>query len=427
MAGDRETLAAAERELAAQREQLAQQQEELASQRAELEVRSKAIDDRLADLAAQREQLAHRQTAASAASQPAAPADLPVATPQDSPDEEPPQGEGSAKATVDEDAIFARLRNLALLKEEGLNESAAEPGGGKWSPQERLDRLVGAAMDAQPDGNERSTADDSATESFSVERAAELSIEHGAAQEVAARYHAQEQADEEAEEQADEEAADESAEDEAESQHAAARPGHHKTSGDGEDELIDDYMAQLLNRVRNAGGKPRAVPRHDVPTYKPTAPLEPAKPVAPARPAVEAGHGMQAVQMTPRGAPPVAIDLAAMRELANMQTHLAITRHKMSFRRRRATERCMVTLVTTGSAVALSYLSIGGQSEIYGYAAVVAWIVSIWSGTDTALTIRHVLRDRELTRQRQAKDNEPEETKGVGSAAGSSAAEKPQG
>ena len=111
-----------------------------------------------------------------------------------------------------------------------------------------------------------------------------------------------------------------------------------------------------------------------------------------------------------------------MRELANMQTHLAITRHKMTFRRRRATERCLVTLVTVGSAVALSYLSIDGYQGIYGYAAVVAWIVSIWSGTDTALTIRHVFRDRALTRQRLAQENELEE----GKPAGTSAAETSQ-
>ena len=46
------------------------------------------------------------------------------------------------------------------------------------------------------------------------------------------------------------------------------------------------------------------------------------------------------IQMTTRGTPPENLDMAAMRELANYQTHLAITRYKAAFRRRRASSVC---------------------------------------------------------------------------------------
>ncbi len=109
--------------------------------------------------------------------------------------------------------------------------------------------------------------------------------------------------------------------------------------------------------------------------------------------------------MTPRSARPEVMDLTAMRELANLQTHLAITRHKTSFRRRRALERWVITAVTSGSAAVLTYYWAYHGTATAGYSGAIAWVLAIWSGSDAALTTRHVWKDRTAEKLRTSMDN----------------------
>jgi hypothetical protein len=82
-----------------------------------------------------------------------------------------------------------------------------------------------------------------------------------------------------------------------------------------------------------------------------------------------------------------------------LQTHLAITRYKASFRKQRAVERLIMALVTTGSGAVLTYYWASDGLPLAGYSAMVVWILAIWSGSEALISAQHVWKDRATQRQ----------------------------
>jgi hypothetical protein len=128
------------------------------------------------------------------------------------------------------------------------------------------------------------------------------------------------------------------------------------STGEEEEESIDDYMAKLLQRVR--GGNEPAPPaaawsaKSAPPKPAPTSPA-PTRPAAEAKPSAEVpyprpgvGKDRESVKLSPRAvAPETVADLSAMRELANFSAQHAIDRSHRRMLGRTAPAKLLVALL----------------------------------------------------------------------------------
>ena len=97
----------------------------------------------------------------------------------------------------------------------------------------------------------------------------------------------------------------------------------HGEQEDGEDDVsVDEYMSQLMRRVRGTT-PPRAAPRHVAPERTET----PRQTVAAKESRAEPQTPREPVKMTPRAPAPERTGFAAMRELANVSARAAVDQH----------------------------------------------------------------------------------------------------
>jgi hypothetical protein len=197
--------------------------------------------------------------------------------------EESEEGVAAESTAANEDDIFARLRALSLLKDDAKNQADEEPTG------EALEEVAEEADEESP-----------------------------------------QLADEEPSAQTEEEAVEEAAPAEVAQENAVASDRAHAD----EQESIDDYMSQLLARVRGTSGKPGTAavsPYQSAPRKEPQESVKPTQQL-PENSTEQAKAEAEAppilVKFEPRTAAPEKIrDLSAMRELANFSARSAIASH----------------------------------------------------------------------------------------------------
>jgi hypothetical protein len=176
-----------------------------------------------------------------------------------------------------------------------------------------------------------------------------------------------------------------------------SRPGRGRSSraADEEEESIDAYMAKLL--ARN-GASPSAIARNDREqenarprsTGVVAASVDGPEPAATAATvaegsAVPAAEPQKLEQIAPRAvAPEWAIDLTAMRELANNQAQSAILRHVRSRAIETATSKLFVAVIAAISAAILFACWHMTQERITLWSAIASSVVAAYWG------IRHI-------------------------------------
>jgi hypothetical protein len=183
-----------------------------------------------------------------------------------------------------------------------------------------------------------------------------------------------------------------------------AQPAHH---GDEDEESIDDYMAKLLARTRSATstGRP-AESRSRAAESRPETPRRGTQPVGEVpleqpvpqpehvRPRPGGARQREPVELAPRTvAPEKAIDLSAMRALANDSAFNAIERHQRRQTVSAARAKLMLGFVSLGAGGVMTWvwLDKGIQATLYG--AVACYLVAgMWGLQYIGLAVRLLLR-----------------------------------
>ena len=153
----------------------------------------------------------------------------------------------------------------------------------------------------------------------------------------------------------------------------------------GGEESIDDYMSRLMQRVRSTAGEASAT-GVGVESPKPSKP-----PAAASSPTVEVKPQEPASAPPRTVAPEKRTDLSALRELANLAAHSAISHHS---------QRVLKNNMYSKLVIASAALVMGGgllwMWELYGawqmalYAAVVAFPVGAYWGVEYAFLTRRI-------------------------------------
>jgi len=177
---------------------------------------------------------------------------------------------------------------------------------------------------------------------------------------------------------------------------------------DDEEESIDDYMAQLMARVRGTAGEPE--PRRETAAPSPESPAAPAeKPTAPPplpdRDSTPADEDRGPVEVPPRAAAPERhVDLSAMRELANLSAKTAISHHDLG--RLRLMRRTKLAIALGASAVGAALLWLWrarGADEVAFYAAMTGFTVALFWGIQYLMLTGRLLMGRRERRNSGAK------------------------
>jgi hypothetical protein len=161
---------------------------------------------------------------------------------------------------------------------------------------------------------------------------------------------------------------------------------------EGDEESIDDYMAQLMARVRGgskgpeiAGGRPmasRVQPPPPAPVAHSAAKGNDGPRTLPSAPA-----SREPLELSPRAAAPEKqLGFSAMRELANFSARHAITHHtrrQMRLGNRIKLLICLAGLIAGGSLLWLWSLPSG--ADLTFYAALVSFLVALWWGIQYAI------------------------------------------
>ena len=153
----------------------------------------------------------------------------------------------------------------------------------------------------------------------------------------------------------------------------------------GDEESINDYMNRLMQRVRSTSGE--LAPASFTPPRAEAAQLSHETPAPVAEPSLPAAELRESAEMSPRTvAPENRIDLSALRELANLSAHSAISRHS---------RQVLIHTMYSKLAVAAVALVVGGvllwmwkspgALQMTFYSALVALLVAIYWGVEYAL------------------------------------------
>ncbi len=179
-----------------------------------------------------------------------------------------------------------------------------------------------------------------------------------------------------------------------------------------EEESIEAYMARLLNRMRGGSDDdaPPAAARPARPAPAPAPIVE--APVAEASPNDQepAAQSMsdssvpaEPINMVPRGAAAPACDMAAMRALANMSVHSALSTHRKNHRRRMAGGKLALTGVAAACSCVLTYWALEGDDVIW-YAAATGWILTVSCGAHAVRLSGQLLREKKSASLRAKND-----------------------
>ena len=173
-------------------------------------------------------------------------------------------------------------------------------------------------------------------------------------------------------------------------------------TGSDPEESVDDYMARLLNRIRGISApadvqprarvEPRQVVAPQTETTSPTAnKLEPLIDVESPVPVAPDGSG----QLVARTAPPeLAVNLRAMRELANMTARGAIDKHTQGRWSKAAVSNTVLGVVSLacGAWLMLRATPLGSLAHAAGLIALVAGGFWVFQGVSLFRNIRQVGR-----------------------------------
>ncbi len=156
----------------------------------------------------------------------------------------------------------------------------------------------------------------------------------------------------------------------------SSKPAHSAAVED--EESIDAYMSRLLTRMRGASGEAEST--KEAATQRPAPPPEkPAgKPAVQPQPDREAepAHPTEPVQLVARSAAPEkGINLAAMRELANMTARGAIDKHAHGRWSKAAIEKMVIGALVATCGVWLIIES-GSITQPLGYSGLAALVVA---------------------------------------------------
>ncbi len=167
----------------------------------------------------------------------------------------------------------------------------------------------------------------------------------------------------------------------------AAQPGA------DEEESIEAYMARLLNRMRGgpdepAAARPAPAPVVETPVEEPLESDEEPTDVTP----IEYVAPEAPLTIVPRGATAAACDMAAMRALANMSVHSALSAHRKNHRRRKAKGKWLLTAMAVALSAVVTYRAFDGTTLDW-YAAAIGWIVSVFCVATAATASGQLLRD----------------------------------
>jgi hypothetical protein len=173
-------------------------------------------------------------------------------------------------------------------------------------------------------------------------------------------------------------------------------------TGSDPEESVDDYMARLLNRIRGISAPAEVQPRARVEPRQVVAPqTETTSPTADKRaplvavecPAPVAPDGSG--QLVARTAPPeLAVNLRAMRELANMTARGAIDKHTQGRWSKAAVSNTLLGIVSLacGAWLMLRATPLGSLAHAAGLIALVAGAFWVFQGASLFRTIRQVGR-----------------------------------
>jgi hypothetical protein len=181
---------------------------------------------------------------------------------------------------------------------------------------------------------------------------------------------------------------------------------------DDEDESIDDYMARLLERVRETStheSRPRptdpspqqeTASRSEPPSdpkpadplpQPPPSDLEPADPAP--QPPSPSPEPPEPDKIAPRAvAPEKSVDLDAMRELANFSADTAIHRHARRRLSGALTSKLLMTIATVAMSASLAWLWWSKtRADLTLYAAAASLVIAVfWAAQYAALTGRMI-------------------------------------
>jgi hypothetical protein len=174
------------------------------------------------------------------------------------------------------------------------------------------------------------------------------------------------------------------------------------STGSEQEESVDDYMARLLNRIRGISAPAEVQPRARVEPRQVVAPqTETNSPAADKRepsiavesPAPVAPDG--SAQLVARTAPPeLAVNLRAMRELANMTARGAIDKHTQGRWSKAAVGNIVLGILslTCGAWLTLRAMPLGSLAHAAGLIALVAGGFWVFQGASLFRSIRQVGR-----------------------------------
>jgi hypothetical protein len=155
-----------------------------------------------------------------------------------------------------------------------------------------------------------------------------------------------------------------------------------------EEESVDQYMARLMDRIRSVRGD--LTPTSTLPP-----PAEPARVEGEGRavhcvaapPKPQAAAEREPVERSPRTvAPERQVNMSALRELANLSAHSAISQHTQRVLIRTMRSKLIVAAVALLASGGLWWMwSFFGAREMTYYSALVAILVAIYWGVEYAL------------------------------------------
>jgi hypothetical protein len=165
-----------------------------------------------------------------------------------------------------------------------------------------------------------------------------------------------------------------------------------------EEESIDNYMAQLLKRVRGVGAgyqAPSAQPQAPAATAATDTPEPPApSPSAEQAASVEEVPSKLARRST---APELSSDLAAMRELANLSARAAIDKHAYRNWGRAAFGKLTIAMLAAATGAATVYFAPAPDSMLM-YAGLSSFVITLFWLLQAGILVKNVLQ---ATRRRE--------------------------
>lgn len=177
-----------------------------------------------------------------------------------------------------------------------------------------------------------------------------------------------------------------------------------------EEESIEAYMARLLNRMRGGADEPSPAQTRAAQTRAAAEAAAPAPAPVVDEPVIAPIETILSTEepltLVPRATTGPACDMAAMRALANMSVHSALTTHRKNHRRRKVLGKWSLTGMAAVMSSVLSFQAIEGN-ELNWYATAIGWCLTVGCAAAAATMSRQLLRDNKPARPQPSEAAEP--------------------